>query len=102
MNDRKSVHSYPDDYDYQDTEPYYIKREDYFIKQQEYPEIINKRFGSIPTTLERQDNILIVIGPLLVVSFVLISLVSAFMSMSSACTSPAVAEGGYYSKSLLK
>ena len=93
MNDRNSVHSNDyDSYDYQDTESlHYIGREDYLMKQQD-PEIINKRLLAIPTSLERQDNVLNVIGPALVGILVLISSVSAVVSISAACASVAVAE----------
>ena len=70
----------------------YIGREDSLSKQQEVPEIINKKLGSIPTLLERQDNILTSIGPGLVGILVLISSVSAIVSISAACASVAVAE----------
>ena len=95
MNDKNSVHSHSNDYyqldyyDYQDMESNYIGREDYSIKQQD---IINKRLGPIPTSLERQDNILTSIGPGLVGILVLISSVSAIVSISAACASVAVAE----------
>ena len=98
MNDKNSVHSHSNDYyqldyyDYQDMESNYIEREDYLSKQQEDPEIINKRLISIPTSIERQDNILTSIGPGLVGILVLISSVSAAVSISAACASVAVAE----------
>ena len=82
----------------------YIGREDSLSKQQEVPEIINKKLGSIPTLLERQDNILTSIGPGLVVILIIISSVSAAVSISAACTSVAVAEmsSSITSNSLLK
>ena len=82
----------------------YIGREDSLSKQQEVPEIINKKLGSIPTLLERQDNILTSIGPGLVVILIIISSVSAAVSISAACTSVAVAEmsTSITSNSLLK
>ena len=98
MNDKNSVHSHSNDYyqldyyDYQDMESYNNGREDYLSKQQEDPEIINKRLISIPTLIERQDNILTSIGPGLVGILVLISSVSAAVSISAACASVAVAE----------
>ena len=98
MNDKYSVHSHSNDYyqldyyDFEDTGSYYTGREDYLIKQQEDPEIINKRLISIPTSIERQDNILTSIGPGLVGILVLISSVSAIVSISAACASVAVAE----------
>ena len=98
MNDKNSVHSHSNDYyqldyyDYQDMESNYIEREDYLSKQQEDPDIINKRLISIPTSIERQDNILTSIGPGLVGILVLISSVSAAVSISAACASVAVAE----------
>ena len=98
MNDKHSVHSHSNDYyqldyyDYQDMESYNNGREDYLSKQQEDPEIINKRLISIPTSIERQDNILTSIGPGLVGILVLISSVSAAVSISAACASVAVAE----------
>ena len=109
MNDKNSVHSHSNDYyqldyyDYQDMESNYIGREDYSIKQQD-ADIINKRLGPIPTSLERQDNILTSIGPGLVGVLVLISSVSAAVSISAACTSVAVAEmsTSITSNSLLK
>ena len=73
-------------------ESYNSEREDYLSKQQEDPEIINKRLISIPTSIERQDNILTSIGPGLVGILVLISSVSAIVSISAACASVAVAE----------
>ena len=97
MNDKNSVHSHSNDYyqldyyDYQDMESNYIGREDYSIKQQG-ADIIKKRLGPIPTSLERQDNILTSIGPGLVGILVLISSVSAAVSISAACASVAVAE----------
>ena len=81
-----------DYYDFEGTGSYYTGREDYLIKQQEDPEIINKRLISIPILLERQENILALIGPALVGIFVLISSVTAVVSMSAACASVAVAE----------
>ena len=98
MNEKNSIHSHSNDYyqldyyDYQDMESNYIEREDYLSKQQEDPEIINKRLISIPTSIERQDNILTSIGPGLVGILVLISSVSAAVSISAACASVAVAE----------
>ena len=82
----------------------YNGREDYLSKQQEDPETINKKLGSIPTLLERQDNILTSIGPGLVVILIIISSVSAAVSISAACTSVAVAEmsSSITSNSLLK
>ena len=71
---------------------YNREKEDYFSKEQEDPEIINKRLISIPTSIERQDNILTSIGPGLVGILVLISSVSAIVSISAACASVAVAE----------
>jgi hypothetical protein len=97
MNDKNSVHSHSNDYyqldyyDYQDMESNHIGREDYSFKQQD-TDIINKRLGPIPTSLERQDNILTSIGPGLVGILVLISSVSAIVSISAACASVAVAE----------
>ena len=97
MNDKNSVRTHSNDnyqldyYDYQDMESNYIGREDYSIKQQD-ADIINKRLGPIPTSLERQDNILTSIGPGLVGILVLISSVSAIVSISAACASVAVAE----------
>ena len=97
MNDKNSIHSHLNDYyqldyyDYQDMESNYVGRDDYSIKQQD-ADIINKRLGPIPTSLERQDNILTSIGPGLVGILVLISSVSAAVSISAACTSVAVAE----------
>ncbi len=69
----------------------HIGREDYSIKERD-PNIINKRLGPIPTLLERQDNILTSIGPGLLGILVLISSVSALVSISAACASVAVAE----------
>ena len=98
MNEKNSIHSHSNDYyqldyyDYQDMESYNSEREDYLSKQQEDPEIINKRLISIPILLERQENILALIGPALVGIFVLISSVTAVASMSAACASVAVAE----------
>ena len=100
MSEKNSIHSHSNDYDYyqldyydfEDTGSYYTGREDYLIKQQEDPEIINKRLISIPILLERQENILTLIGPALVGIFVLISSVTAVVSMSAACASVAVAE----------
>ena len=80
-----------DYYDFEDTDSYNSGREDYFMKQQD-PEIITEKFMSIPTLLERQDNVLTLIGPALVGIFVLISSVTAVVSMSAACASVAVAE----------
>ena len=74
-----------------DMESNYVGRDDYSIKQQD-ADIINKRLGPIPTSLERQDNILTLIGPGLVAILVLISSVSAIVSISAACASVAVAE----------
>ena len=97
MNDKNSVHSHSNDYyqldyyDYQDIQSNYIGREDYSIKQQG-ADIIKKRLGPIPTSLERQDNILTSIGPGLVGILVLISSISAIVSISAACASVAVAE----------
>ena len=81
-----------DYYDYQDMESYNSEKEDYLSKQREDPEIINKKLISIPTSIERQDNILTSIGPGLVGILVLISSVSAAVSISAACASVAVAE----------
>ena len=98
MNEKNSIHSHSNDYyqldyyDYQDMESYNSEREDYLSKQQEDPDIINKRLISIPILLERQENILALIGPALVGIFVLISSVTAVVSMSAACASVAVAE----------
>ena len=100
MSEKNSIHSHSNDYDYyqldyydfEDTDSYYTGREDYLIKQREDPEIINKRLISIPTSIERQDNILTSIGPGLVGILVLISSVSAAVSISAACASVAVAE----------
>ena len=100
MSEKNSIHSHSNDYDYyqldyydfEDTGSYYKTREDYLIKQQEDPEIINKRLISIPILLERQENILALIGPALVGIFVFISSVTAVVSMSAACASVAVAE----------
>ena len=95
MNESKTIDSNSNDYDYydyQDTESlYYIVRGDYLMKQQD-PEIINKRLISTSTSIDRQDNILTLIGPVLVGIFVLISTVSALVSLSAACASIAVAE----------
>ena len=95
INERKTIDSNSNDYDYydyQDTESlYYIVRGDYLMKQQD-PEIINKRLISTSTSIDRQDNILTLIGPVLVGIFVLISTVSALVSLSAACASIAVAE----------
>ena len=97
MNEKHSVHSHSNDYsqldyyDYQDMESNYFGREAYSIKQQD-PNIMNKRLGPIPTSLERQDNILTSIGPGLVGILVLISSVSAIVSISAACASVAVAD----------
>ena len=60
--------------------------------KQQNPEITNKRLISTPTSIDRQDNILTLIGPVLVGIFVLISTVSALVSLSAACASIAVAE----------
>ena len=97
MNEKDSIHSHSNDYyqldyyDYQDMGSNHIGREDYSIKQQD-ADIINKRLGPIPTSLERQDNILTSIGPGLVGILILISSVSAIVSISAACASVAVAE----------
>ena len=95
INERKTIGSNSNDYDYydyQDTESlYYIVRGDYLMKQQD-PEIINKRLISTPTSIDRQDSILTLIGPVLVGIFVLLSTVSALVSLSAACASIAVAE----------
>ena len=61
------------------------------MKQQD-PDIINKRLISTPTSIDRQDSILTLIGPVLVGIFVLLSTVSALVSLSAACASIAVAE----------
>ena len=100
MNEKNSVSSHSNNYDYyqldyydfEDTDSYYSGREEYLIKQQENPDTINEKFISIPTFLDRQDNILTLIGPGLVGLFVLISSVTAIASMSAACASVAVAE----------
>ena len=100
MNEKDSVSSHSNNYDYyqldyydfEDTDSYYSGREEYLMKQQEDPDIINEKLISIPTLLERQDNILTLIGPGLVGLFVLISSVTAIASMSAACASVAVAE----------
>ena len=100
MNEKDSVSSHSNNYDYyqldyydfEDTDSYYSGRDKYLMKQQEDPDIINEKFISIPTFLERQDNILTLIGPVLVGIFVLISTVSALVSLSAACASIAVAE----------
>ena len=100
MSEKNSVSSHSNNYDYyqldyydfEDTDSYYSGREEYSMKQQEDPDIINEKFISIPTFLERQDNILTLIGPGLVGLFVLISSVTAIASMSAACASVAVAE----------
>ena len=100
MSEKNSIHSHSNDhdyyqldyYDFEDTGSYYTGREDYLIKQQEDPEIINKRLISIPILLERQENIIALIGPALVGIFVIISSVTAVVSMSAACASVAVAE----------
>ena len=102
MNEKNSIHSHSNDYyqldyyDYQDMESYNIGSKDYLSKQQEDPAIIN--------SLERQDNILTSIGPGLVGILVLISSVSAIVSISAACASVAVAEmnPSVTSNSLLK
>ena len=111
MNDKNSVHSHSNDYyqldyyDYQDMESNYIGREDSLSKQQEDPEIINKKLGSIPTLLERQDIILSAIGPGLVGVFVLISSVVSIyisvVSISEGCASVAKTDSTT-SNSLLK
>ena len=98
MNEKNSINSHSNDYsqldyyDYQDMESYNIGSKDYLSKQQEDTEIINKRLISIPTSIERQDNILTSIGPGLVGILVLISSVSAAVSISATCASVAVAE----------
>ena len=100
MSEKNSIHSHSNDYDYyqldyydfEDTDSYYSGREEYSMKQQEDPDIINEKLISIPTFLERQDNILTLIGPVLVGIFVLLSTVSALVSLSAACASIAVAE----------
>ena len=103
MSEKNSINSHSNDYDYyqldyydyQDVPPaesYYSGREDYLIKQQADEEIINEKLISIPTLLERQENIIDLIGPALVGIFVLISSVTAVASMSAACASVAVAE----------
>ena len=110
MNEMNSINSHSnnyyqlDYYDYQDMESYNIGSKDYLSKQQEDPEIINKRLISIPTSIERQDNILTSIGPGLVGILIIISSVSAAVSISAACTSVAVAEmsTSITSNSLLK
>ena len=81
-----------DYYDFEDTDSYYSGREDYLIKQQDDTEIINEKLISIPTLLERQENIPTLLGPAVVGLFVLISSVTAVASMSAACASVAVAE----------
>ena len=81
-----------DYYDFEDTDYYNSGGEEYLMKQQEDPDIINEKLISIPTFLDRQDNILTLIGPGLVGLFVLISSVTAVASMSAACASVAVAE----------
>ena len=90
MNDRNSVQLYPNDYDsydYQDIESYHFGRENYLSIKQQNQEIINKRLGSIPTLLERQDIILSAIGPGLVGIFILISsVVSIYISVVSIST----------------
>ena len=98
MNEKNYINSHSNDYyqldyyDYQDLESYNSGSKDYLSKQQEDPEIINKRLISIPILLERQENIIALIGPALVGIFVLISSVTAVVSMSAACASVAVAE----------
>ena len=103
MSEKNSVSSHSnnydyyqlDYYDYQDFSPlesYYSGTEDYLIKQQADQEIINEKLISIPTIIERQENIIDLIGPALVGIFVLISSVTAVASMSAACASVAVAE----------
>ena len=100
MSEKNSVSSHSNNYDYyqldyydfEDTDYYYSRREEYLMKQQEDQDIINEKFISIPTFLERQDNILTLIGPGLLGLFVLISSVTAIASMSAACASVAVAE----------
>ena len=100
MSQKNSISSHLNNYDYyqldyydfEDTDSYYSGREDYLIKQQDDTEIINEKLISIPTLLERQENIPTLIGPALVGLFVLISSVTAVASMSAACTSVAVAE----------
>ena len=95
MSEKNSIHSHSNEHDYYQLDYYDFEdtgREDYLIKQQEDPEIINKRLISIPILLERQENILALIGPALVGIFVLISSVTAVVSMSAACASVAVAE----------
>ena len=98
MNEKNYINSHSNDYyqldyyDYQDMESYNSGSKDYLSKQQEDPEIINKRLISIPTSIERQDNILTSIGPGLVGILLLISSVSAIVSISAACASVAVAE----------
>ena len=111
MNDRNSVLSHSNDYyqldyyDYQDIESNYIEREDYSLIKQQNPEIIDKRLGSIPTLLERQDIILSAIGPGLVGVFVLISSVVSIyisvVSISEGCASVAKTDSTT-SNSLLK
>ena len=100
MSQKNSISSHLNNYDYyqldyydfEDTDSYYSGREDYLIKQQDDTEIINEKLISIPTLLERQENIPTFIGPALVGLFVLISSVTAVASMSAACASVAVAE----------
>jgi hypothetical protein len=100
MSQKNSISSHSNNYDYylldyydfEDTDSYYNGREDYLIKQQDDTEIINEKLISIPTLLERQENIPTLIGPALVGLFVLISSVTAVASMSAACASVAVAE----------
>ena len=100
MSEKNSIHSHSNDYDYyqldyydyQDMDSYNSGREDYLSKQQEDPEIINKRLISTSTSIDRQGNILTLIGPVLVGIFVLLSTVSALVSLSAACASIAVAE----------
>ena len=100
MSQKNSISSHLNNYDYyqldyydfEDMDSYYSGREDYLIKQQDDTEIINEKLISIPTLLERQENIPTLIGPALVGLFVLISSVTAVASMSAACASVAVAE----------
>ena len=100
MSQKNSISSHLNNYDYyqldyydfEDTDSYYSGREDYLIKQPDDTEIINEKLISIPTLLERQENIPTLIGPALVGLFVLISSVTAVASMSAACASVAVAE----------
>ena len=101
MSEKNNSHSNDYDYyqldyyDYQDFPPvesYYSRTEDYLMKQEADEEIINEKLISIPTILERQENNIDLIGPALVGIFVLISSVTAVVSMSAACASVAVAE----------